>query len=500
MRSIGTITMHFPFIDDIMKARIESLMEKASDYSDFVSLLTRETMKNKGDPTLPILAFLHSRNLCYIDGIEALSREFAQLPSVMPFVLNCQACRTQARNWDELQTAIDKALEQGLDDWLIVEMCLLRINAGRDNSQWGPDEENSMDTILRLVQSNRSLSCYIPDICIIQSSRYIDEENREMAIKSAQHGIELAEANDDPVLKLDLYRRLAVAVEESNSRKSVEYLRMANKTLDSLGNSVLEATILSHIGRIMTIRGEFTGALEAYLEAIHIHESFENGLGIIPYCIAQIYNILGDGNEAHKWSKVALYTISDSKRALACTHTQMARALIQLGRPIDARLHLDKARDLSQVVGNEAILALYSIAEGLIDEAETLYDDAYHSYEKGVEIIVRHKYPIELNDCALQLARLEVERFSLGAMDDNDDYSTVWLDGLEQVALEKDYPGILGLALLLKAELHFKQNKHSEAKLLIEEVGNIAQQPGLEYLDDKIANLLSVMDQMIGTE
>ena len=498
MKLIGTISMHYPFIDDRTKTILESLVQKASDYSDFVRLLTNKTLKEKEGSLLPVLAFIHSRNLCYSSGLDALSREFIHLSLLKPFILCCKSCQTP--NWDAVRKAVDGVLMQGLDDWLAVEMCILKIRAGLSISHWSSEEENAFDKILHLIRSNKSLSCYIPELCQIRSARHIDEANREMAIKSTLHGIELAESNDDPIRILSLYGQLAVLVEESDLHKSIEYLRKANIVFDTLGTSVLEATVLSHIGRLLSIRGEFNGALEAYIEAIRISDSLEVELGILPYSIAHIYNILGDGHEAHKWSKLALKSMSFSTRSLACTHTQMARALLQLGQPLAASSHLDQARELSQVEGNEAILALCSIAEGLINENEGLYDDAYQSYERAVEIIEQHKYPIELNDCALQLARLEVQKFSHGNEDDKDNYSTVWLDNLEENAREKDYPGILGIALLLKAELFFKQNRHSEAVSLVEEVGNIAQESSLSFLDDRIATLLSVVDQTLDAD
>jgi hypothetical protein len=56
-----------------------------------------------------------------------------------------------------------------------------------------------------------------------------------------------------------------------------------------------------------------------------------------------------------------------------------------------------------------------------------------------------------------------------------------------------DLPGVLGLALILRAEIEIRQNKKDEAKTTLSIVGKIAANPNTRFLQKKIAELASAV-------
>ena len=67
---------------------------------------------------------------------------------------------------------------------------------------------------------------------------------------------------------------------------------------------------------------------------------------------------------------------------------------------------------------------------------------------------------------------------------------------LEEEVTEKDLPGIRGLFFLLKAELRLIQSRRDEAEDLLREVRTLSEQPGLDFLDEKVATLRAIAGQV----
>ncbi len=62
---------------------------------------------------------------------------------------------------------------------------------------------------------------------------------------------------------------------------------------------------------------------------------------------------------------------------------------------------------------------------------------------------------------------------------------------MEEMARRKNLPGVLGLSLLLKARVQFLEGYNDTALIIIDQVRELAQNPGTRFLQDKIEVLSS---------
>ena len=89
--------------------------------------------------------------------------------------------------------------------------------------------------------------------------------------------------------------------------------------------------------------------------------------------------------------------------------------------------------------------------------------------------------------CLVDLAKAEVKSYDIGG---DLDTSGPWMVKLEQLARERDYPGILMEHALLKAEFQMKQGAPDAARKTLTDALNIYDSPSVKTLRKKIEERL----------
>ena len=173
----------------------------------------------------------------------------------------------------------------------------------------------------------------------------------------------------------------------------------------------------------------------------------------------------------------------------ANSYLNMARALIILERLDEAEYFLDIGRKLTMDVGINRALARTYVVTGLLERARGDIQTALQTIEQGLKISEGKNRQFPIIEILHSLAETEIILFT-HYEDQNQDNVGPWLTRLEYEARERDFPGYIGLALLLKAQLRLNQGRVSDAYNILDEAIDISKNPGTKFLEKKIAKLV----------
>jgi tetratricopeptide (TPR) repeat protein len=204
-----------------------------------------------------------------------------------------------------------------------------------------------------------------------------------------------------------------------------------------------------------------------------------------------MYIYIGEYEEALEWAKMG---IESSVRTTGYpslhveAHIRIATALINMGKIEEGIAHLDIANKMSLTRASEkSLLEIYN-AYGYLERKKGDIETSIYYFEKALEISERTSWQHKINVCLTRLAESEIMQFT--HFEQSRDDIGPWLSRLETMSREKDLPGILGLALLLKAELRLNQGRVDDAYSILDEAIEISKNPGTKFLEKKIAKLV----------
>ena len=492
MEPLGTITMYYPFVDDGTKTIMNEMMKRAFNYADFARMLADYVSNEDVSDPLPMIAMKHAQNLCDIESLNKISKRYGQNFLVKPFFYLCYSCTHGIPQLDKAVTSSQEALERDLENWIQFEILDMKIRASLNQSSGGPEVENDLDAMRRLVSNNEDLDCYANIVHGLTAAQLWNEGHKQEALVEYEVAVESARRVDDRVNLAKLHRNIASLLRVSNPTKSRDLLMIAKDMFEELGLGLWDT--LTTLGRIHELRGEFNAALEHYHESHISLEKRGSPTFSTSLRIAAIYLMIEDGEAALEWANMALVAGSHSDPSKSSALHILARAQILLGEYEEASDNLDFMMNVALKSGFEHILASSYLVQGLLEKSQGDLKDADLSITRALETYERHSDQTGINDCLLRLAEIEVESFS--ANDENRHVGSreKALPLLIDVARTKDYPGILGLALLLKAELLIKQGRTEDAGELLREVHELAEHPETSFLTDKIDKLRVIVD------
>ena len=460
-------------------------MRKAYNYADFAHQFAEHVISEDTSLSLAFVALLHSQNLCAVGDMEKISRHYIDSPLVRTVFLFCSACIQGIPGLSESQIEAQEALDSGLDDWAAMEILTLKLKAGLNERSWGPEEEITFRKMEEIISNNAELECYNPFVQYIEGLRWSSQGSHDEALDRLVSAIELAESFDDLIMSATLRRRIATEVHRIPQPKAMELLMDAKEIYQAHG--INTASTLSSLGLILEIRGEFNSALEHYHEAHRKREQAGQPFMSIAYNIARSNLMIGEFDTALEWSKMAAMSASGRRRSY--TTLLEGRIQLQLGQQTKASKILEASLEQARKEGSENFLASCYLLQGLLERSKDDYSSALFNLERALDIFTRLDARISTSDCLHNLAETEVMLSSYLAPTDEENQAESWLAQLEHRALEKDFPGYLGLSLLLKAKLLLSKGEIQQAHLLIEEARKYARQPSMAFLKDKIVEV-----------
>lgn len=488
MKPLGTITMYFDFLDEKTKDILESLMKRSYNYLDFSNLITERACIETTQPLLAFMAVLHSFKLWNMNNLYKLSAFHGINPSIRPYLLDIKSSTGEEVDWAGVSKATRAVLDSTSEKWIALHMHLLDCSVAI-GSHRVPSVDASITAIETLLKNNKALLCFSPSYLLIRAEMLNRPDDRDKRLSLTQRAIETARAMDDRLTEGLGYRMLATHYLSSDPQKTKEYLQSSDSLFDDLGHKIGLANNLATQSGLHSAAGEYDRALECLFESMKLRESLGADSWLLPTNIAWIYNIIGDHRAALEWSEYALINICMCDNLIGYPHLQKARAMINVGRTDESMEHLDVALQYALKEGDDRLMRLYDVTLSLLQRAEGDTSSALHNLEGRIDSD-NHLFEIyDLNEYLLLLAETEVFAFKHTEENSFSEYSGPWMERLEERAREKEQAGLLGLALLLKARLRFKQNRTTAARYLLEEVLQMGRIYNMEFLCDRALDL-----------
>ena len=90
-----------------------------------------------------------------------------------------------------------------------------------------------------------------------------------------------------------------------------------------------------------------------------------------------------------------------------------------------------------------------------------------------------------INECLYLLAETEILHY-IETPESDGLLVLHWIGIMEEMARRKDLPGVLGLALLLKARMLLFQGHDQEAQSTLNQVQKLSKNPGTIFLEDLV--------------
>ena len=457
-------------------------MKNSENIRDFVQRLGKHVCSEESSEELAYFAMLQA---FYVGGFE--------VGEIMDCYSDSLLIRPYYLKKEEKLRALDAALAANLPDWIRIHLHEFRWLNAADYSVGSVIEDDALDKIDELIRNNNDLICFEPLLLHYRGQRYENEGKTNEAIECYEYSLELCQEQNDVIFTANESVKLAYVLRNFDARKAIEYLDTAEAMSAHHGYSSREWAIPNIRAGCHNTRGEFDLAIRYYLEALErlSQMSVYAAPRFLAHNLSSMFIRVGKYDDALEWANMALdsvHFISTNPTAQPSAHLKMANALIRLGRIDESKSHLDIARSSIMKLGKErALLELYSV-EGLLERTEGNSEASMDTARKNLEISERIHLQHWINHCLLELAELEVMQFT--HFDNTMDNIGPWLSLLEETSRERDFPGYLGLALILKAKLRLNQGRTSNAYRILRKAIEISKNPGTQFLKEKIASLV----------
>jgi tetratricopeptide (TPR) repeat protein len=261
-------------------------------------------------------------------------------------------------------------------------------------------------------------------------------------------------------------------------KQSKEILERAYQVVeDSLELPAFYADILYNLGMIDAIRGEFDRAIENCLQSVNFRERAGLESGNASYFLALYYNIIGEAESGLEWGRMAEDQLQSRPYLINRAILNQIWSLILLKRTIEAQALIDSLRESIMKSGDEKQLAWLHYVTGALEIEQGGFSLALSSIEQALRIIEKQgsAYLMELFFLH-QLAKVEVRASH------SDEVISPSLAILEDKALSENLPGILGQALLLKADIAIQNNDEALLREIIPQIRSLSEKETLQFL------------------
>ncbi len=482
--------MYFPFLDNESRNLLQSTMDAAENYHDFVMRLNA-TVLNEEAPDLAIyFAIHHSALLLDIASIEEIGKKYGKILILRPNLFYARVHQGNVDDLPKIHEAADQVLFGNPPTWLAIETRFLKFEADLLQYPKTLYDTSNLEELERLIHGSpefRFFESMLFDYYRERASRDGDLENKirytEMAIKSAEEC--------DDIVRLAWYLRIKTDyLRGVNVREAKESLTRAYEIMESLGNTAGIASILLYLARLSATRGEYDLAIEQVSKAIQIREEMELPRGPHAVLLSTIYNAIGQPEAGLEWARYAEIDYDSNPAIRLRAIFNQIWSLIMMERTTEAQVQLDSIREEVMKSGLEILLAWLYFITGLLDVLERDFESATSNIGNALELY-ETKSSIEY---ALifhyHLAKIEVYWTCYQGEYSTARGTTPWLALLEEKAASDDLPGFLGLVCLLKVKLAINQGDDDALRENIGVIRNLCNEYGLEFLDTFLESTL----------
>ncbi|MHA1614621.1 MAG: hypothetical protein ACTSW7_00270 [Candidatus Thorarchaeota archaeon] len=478
MDSIGTITTYFPFIDEDTKNVLENTMTEASNYSDFVHRLCDLVLNNDSPIMVVYFAIHHSILALEYKLIDLIREKYGSHQILGPNLFFASAYQGTVEDVKKVHELADAILATEPDDWITLEMNFMKFEADMRNYPTTMYQTSIMENIRELIDSDPNFGFYeiiLNDYMAIRAHADGDSEER---MRCLDRGLEIAEKFDDTLRLAHLQIRKANIIMNNDRKESRRMLENAYELVDtSLGIPSNFADIIHYLSILDAIRGEFDRAIERNMQTVSIRERAGLNTGNASYFLAVFYNVIGEPESGLEWGCMAEDQMKSRPYLINRTILNQIWSLILLNRVAEAQILLDTLREPILKSGDESHLAWLHFATGIFEASEGKISLALSSIEQGLRIYEQQGTGFLFELIFLyQLAKIEVISCDIG------EAVSPSLAILEEKAESEDLPGILGLILLLKADIAILNNDEALLREIIPQLQAHCENENLKFL------------------
>jgi len=489
---MGTITKYYPFIDDDTKSILDTLMDEASSYYDFVGLLCKTVLENEVPINLGYLAAVHAWWTRKKDVIDHIQEKFKDVPYIHPwkYIPDITDMKQEIIH-NQIVESLDRVLKVPVEDWIETELHLLHAYFhypyfGDVSGLLKPIEEAR-----KLVDTNPLLKCFESLIYCLEGWAKGLEGYVQDAIDSLQKGHQIAKDYNDLLYQyLNLINQASIVL-YIDVKESIELCENLYDMTQDLGVPYFIAEVLNDSGVAFETAGEYDLAISSHIEAKRV--AGENDWS--SQILSRIYASLGDGTRA--LNEINPYFESEVTADSAIWYLRRARAYALLHRIEEAEHDLESVYAQVMRRGTDVFLGSYYHVSGEIEIAKCNYLDALDILERCWEFYKRVPRVLNHSLILLDLARVELELEKVSIDPTKLASPGKWLRELETHAKDRSLPGIQMQAALIKSNFYQNHGQLKDSRAVLVDALEITDSPGVTTLRKIIEKQLQEIDLLL---
>ena len=478
MEPIGTVTQYFPFIDAETRSTLENIMAEASDYNDFVQRLCDYILKDDCPVMVVYFAIHHSMLALEYKLIDKIREKHGHHQVLGPNLFASSAYQGTYEDVKKIHEMADAILATKPEDWLSLEMYFMKFEADMKNYPKTMYQESTMEKIRELIDSDPNFRYYeivLNEHLALRAQIDGDLEERLTCIDTA---IKISEEFDDRLRKAHLLLHKGSIIMYVDRKGARAALKEAYEIVESsLGIPGMYGNIVYYLSQLDAVRGEFDKAISGCLNAINVRERAGLNTGNASYFLSIFYNIVGDPESGLEWGRMAEDQFKSRPYLVDYALASQIWSLVLLDKTANAKKLLNLVHESVLKSGNEDQLAWVHFVTGLLEMEQGDYALALSSIEQGLQIF-EQKPNAFFNELILLHHLTKAEILSCAT----EEVVAPTLAILEEKARFEDLPGILGQALLLKAEIAVINNDEPLLREIIPELRSLTEKEGLSFL------------------
>ncbi|MFW9849140.1 MAG: hypothetical protein ACFFF4_08365 [Candidatus Thorarchaeota archaeon] len=492
MKPIGTITMYFPFLDADSRNLLQSIMDDATNYYDFVRRLN-EVVLSEVVPDLALyFAIHHAALLLDMEKIEAVGRRYGKLPILRPNLFFASVLQGNLDDIPKVHEAADAIISSEPARWLEIEMRFMKFEVDLLEYPKVLYDVANLDQLQRLINSSSKFEFFENILFDCLREKATRDGDSDEALRNVNLAIESAETHDDRVRLAYHIRFLFDFLRSTDLTDARDSLTKAYHLMEELGNQAGMASLLFYVARTDAVRGEYNLAIDRILEVIRIRQSLDLSIAVYAVVLSTYYNAISEPATAMEWARLAEAEAHASPIVKPRGQLNRAWALILMQRYEEALALIDSAREIILSSGVEILLGWLSFITGVYELAQRDTEAATKSLEEAIGIY-EQKGTVDNYLIFLQhLAQLDVAIMVSSSGSVLNGLENPWLQFLEDKAIKDNLPGISGKVLLMKAKVALARNDEEKFEELIFKIREMAKEPGMVYLRNEMKEILEL--------
>jgi hypothetical protein len=231
MKSLGSITKYYPFVDPGTRIMLENVMDAASNYKDLVRRFCSVVISEESHEERVYLA---ARLALHYGGINTIPRLVKRYPSAVlarPYYLLHLRHNYGEMPLMRVADSITEGLDANPENWIRLDL-ILRLwqcyNAIKDVSELRKANKQMRE----LIQSYVELECFIPGIYHVMMQGREESETDEESLNDV---LKIARKYDDQVVMARLFAMNASVIRETDEALAEKCFHFARELDEDLG-------------------------------------------------------------------------------------------------------------------------------------------------------------------------------------------------------------------------------------------------------------------------